>query len=241
MSQFDPPKDLLATQYNDLDKIAQEFLKYAPSYAQKEAAQAIHKIQQLQAQGVIRSGLYYIVLVDLVGSTAFSAAHGNEALDKRIQQFVLSAFNALNHAEIKNVGLFVKEIGDAALFIFHHFPDILRWKVIFDQWLELSGKTGEPMAVRVCVHIGEVFLQGVNPLSLAVSQTFKMEKAVKAHELVLTEFAYGVAWPTIARAYHGFTECGTTTFDGVNRPVKLYRLVIHDEHDTARILKEYTE
>jgi len=193
----------------------------------------------LQMQGVIRSGLYYIVLVDLVASTAFSAQHGNEAMARRIESLVMGAFNAFKEAEIKNVGLFVKEIGDSVLFIFHHFPDILRWKVIFDRWLELlNKKENSPLTVRTCIHVGEVYLQGVNPLSLAVSQTFKMEKQVKGGEIVLTDFAFNVAWPTIARAYHGFDKYGEITFDGVDRPVTLYRLSLHDEHDTERIINE---
>lgn len=238
MSKFDRPEDLLRFRYHNLEEIGTEFLKYAPAYAQVEAKQAIEKVMDLQMQGVLRSGLYYIVLVDLVGSTAFSAQHGNEAMAKRIEFLVMGAFRAFNEAEITNVGLFVKEIGDAVLFIFHHFPDILRWKVVFDRWLELLGREGQPLIVRTCIHVGEVYLHGVNPLSLAVSQTFKMEKQIQGGEIVLTDFAYSVAWPTIARAYHGFEKCGETTFDGVGRPVGLYRLVLHDEHDTERIIKE---
>jgi hypothetical protein len=67
MSDNNPPRDLLSLQYCNLEKIAIEFLKYAPSYAQAEAREAIEKVMDLQMQGIIRNGLYYIVLVDLVG------------------------------------------------------------------------------------------------------------------------------------------------------------------------------
>jgi class 3 adenylate cyclase len=233
--------DLLNKQYHDLDKIRSEFLKYAPYYAQKEAQVAIEKVMELQSQGVLRNGLYYIVLADLVGSTKYGVSHGNEALAKRIEAFVLASFNALNAAQIRNLGLFVKEIGDAVLFVFQHFPDILLWAAHFRKWLDLSGRDNERFEVRICVNVGEVSLQGVNPLSLAVSQTFKMEKEVAAGEIVLTEPAYHVAWPTVARAYHGFKTTKAIQLDGFSNSVSLYRLDIKDDEDVERIARESLE
>jgi class 3 adenylate cyclase len=219
------------------DEIAAEFVKYAPAYAQEEAKEAIRRVQELQFQGVIRNGVYYIVLVDLVGSTKYAATHGNDALANRVQQFVISSFSALNETHLKNIGLFLKEIGDAVLFIFQHFPDVIRWKVEFDKWLAIFDEE-EPLDVRVCVHLGEVYLDGVNPLSIAVSQAFKMEKKVQTGHVVLTDPAYCVAWPTIARAYHGFEDYDTVDLDGFASPVKLHRLVVHDANDTKRIVDE---
>ncbi|TKJ39297.1 MAG: hypothetical protein CEE38_00710 [Planctomycetes bacterium B3_Pla] len=224
--------------YYDLDKIQTEFIKYAPAYAQREAQEAIVKVMDLQKQGVIRDGLYYIVLVDLVSSTEYGAKHGNEELAGRIQKFVTSSFNALNDSEIRNVALFIKEIGDAVLFVFQHFPDVLLWNSKFREWLNLFEHNDEPYHIRTCVNIGEVFLQGVNPLSLAVSQTFKMEKRVDADQVVLTEPAYLVAWPTVARAYHGFARIGSIKLDGFSAKVGLYQLQIHDKEDLERIVKE---
>jgi len=230
--------DLLNTQYYALEEIQTEFLKYAPAYAQEEAKEAIAKVMDLQMQGVLRNGLYYIVLADLVGSAKYSVAHGNDALSKRIENFVVSSFNALNEVRITNVGLFVKEIGDAVLFVFQHFPDILLWSSSFRRWLDVFGMNNEEYQIRTCVNIGEVSLQGVNPLSLAVSQTFKMEKEVSAGDLVLTEPAYHVAWPTVARAYHGFKRIGEIPLDGFKAEVPLYRLEVHDKDDVERIAKE---
>src|SRR5690349_21293131 len=96
----------------ELDEVKREFLKYAPHYAQEEAQQAIERVLDLQAQGVIRNGLYYIVLVDLVGSTKFLAQHGNKEAVARIERFVVSSFHALNDLKLSNVALFIKEIGD---------------------------------------------------------------------------------------------------------------------------------
>ncbi len=228
-------KDILSRQYYDLERIRTEFLKYAPSYAKAEASSALNKLFELQSQGILRDGIYYIVLVDIVGSTKYAAEHGNLKLAERIKTFVTYSFNALSASKIKNNGIFLKEIGDAVLFIFQHFPDILKWRENLSQCLMPSS---QPYKLRTCVHIGEVTLEGVNPITLAVSQTFKMEKSVKGNDIVLTEPAYSVAWPTIMRAYHGFSEYGTVDLDGYKAPVKLHKLELHDNDDLLRIIQE---
>lgn len=220
----------------DLDKIKTEFLKYAPAYAQKEAQEAIDKVMNLQMQRVIRNGLYYIVLVDLEGSTRYAEKYGNKKLAERIQYFVTSSFNALNDANLSNVGLFVKEIGDAVLFIFQHFPDILKWHDVFLRWLKIPKDPA--FLIRTCISIGEIYLDGVNPLSLAVSQTFKIEKLVKANDIILTEPAYLMAWPTLARAYHGFEHYGEVELETTKNKLKLYKLIIYKDETLKDIVDE---
>lgn len=78
----------------DLEEIRREFWRFAPAYAQEEAEAALDKVIELQAQRVLRTGLYYIVLVDLVASTKFMVEHGNDRAAKRIQFFVQSASTA---------------------------------------------------------------------------------------------------------------------------------------------------
>lgn len=229
--------DLLRIQYNDLEDIRLEFLKYAPAYAQKEAGEALYKVIELQSQGILRDGVYYIVLADLVDSTKYSAEHGNAKLAQRIRHFVKFSFDALNESEIKNTSVFLKEIGDAVLFVFQHFPDILKWRDSFQKYLDLF-KDADPYEFRTCIHIGEVSLDGVIPISLAVSQTFKMEKSVGANDIVLTAPAFHVAWPTIMRAYHGFSDYGQVDLDGFKDSVDLYKLRINDSDDLARIIEE---
>lgn len=231
-------EELLTTQYYDLDEIQAEFLKYAPAYAKAEASDALKKVIELQSQGIIRNGIYYIVLVDLVGSTKYSAENGNVRMDERIKYFVTYSFQALTVSNLTNTAIFLKEIGDAVLFIFQHFPDILKWRDNFQKNLDIIGKHTDPYVLRTCVHVGEVSLNGVNPISLAISQTFKMEKAVKANDIGLTEPAYHIAWPTISRAYKGFSEYGTVDLDGFKESVRLFKLNIHDTDDLSRIVKE---
>lgn len=230
-------EELLQRQYVDLEQLQKEFLKYAPVYAQEDASKALQKVIELQTQGLIRNGIYYIVLVDLVGSTKYSAKYGNSKGGDRIENFVKYSFKSLHGITLHNIGLFVKEIGDAVLFLFQHFPDILTWRNEFQQHLDIISND-EPFILRTCVHIGEVAFNGVNPISLAISQTFKMEKTVNAGDITLTEPAYHVAWPTIERAYKGFSEAGNVSLDGFKDPVNLYKVNIFDEYDLARIVAE---
>lgn len=231
-------EELLKIGHYDLDKIRLEFLKYAPAYAISEAKQALNKILELQAQGIIRNGIYYIVLVDLVGSTKYSAEYGNAKMSDRIKQFITESFNALTYSKICNTGIFLKELGDAVLYVFQHFPDILKWRDSLQNSLNNIGKYQNPYVLRTCIHIGEISLEGVNPLCLAVSQTFKMEKSVEAGTIALSEPAYHVAWPTIKRAYHGFSNYIMVEMDGFKDPVQLYKLELHDENDLSRIVEE---
>jgi class 3 adenylate cyclase len=211
---------------SDLEEIRREFMRFAPSYAQEETESALDKILSLQSQGLARSGLYYLVLVDIVGSTAYMAEHGNVAADRRIEHFVRSAPEAIGQIELTNTAIFIKEIGDAVLLIFQCFPDVLKWQAAFESYLDLYGRPGAPerIAIRTCVHIGDVILRGVNPVALAVSQLFKFEKEVAAGEIALSAPAYYAAWPTLARAYHAFEPQGEVDLDGYPDPVVLYRL-----------------
>ena len=153
-------QEILSHQYYDLDEIQAEFLKYAPAYAKHEASEALRKVIELQSQGIIRNGIYYIVLVDLCGSTKFSAEHGNMSMDERIQYFVTNSFQALTASNITNTAIFLKEIGDAVLFVFQHFPDILKWRDNLQKYLDIIGKHTSPYVLRTCIHIGEVSLNG---------------------------------------------------------------------------------
>lgn len=219
-------------------ELDQELLRYAPAYAKDEAAAAIGKVEELQSQGILRKGVYYLVLVDLVGSTAYAAEHGNAALSNRVQIFVTSAITAISHASLANTAVFLKEIGDAVLLIFQHFPDVLRWHQALLRHLSIFDKFADRFVVRACVHLGEVNLNGVNPLSIAVSQTFKMEKAVRDGSMALSEPAYQVAWPTIRRAYRAFDRVGEVEIEALAGVIGLYELVTFGPDDFGEIADE---
>ncbi|CAN5729000.1 hypothetical protein BH18ACT13_BH18ACT13_16740 [soil metagenome] len=90
--------------------------------------------------------------------------------------------------------------------LFQTFPDVLRWQAALEYELGYpSDPANWPMEVRKCVHVGDVLLDGVNPIALAVAQ-LKLEKQIPDGQVVLTEPAYHAAWPTLGRAYHAFEE-----------------------------------
>ncbi len=198
-----------------------ELLRFAPGYARLQAAKAFAKARELQDQGVLRNGLYYLVLVDLVGSTAFMAKHGNLRGDERIETFVSKSVESLSSAPLKNVSIFIKEIGDAALLCFSHFPDILLWHSQLTTELEAIGADYQ---VRTCVHVGEVYLNGMNPLALAVSQLFKMEKAIDGGSIGLTGPAFHAAWPSVLYPEYTFIPAGAVDLPGSPEDVPLAKV-----------------
>lgn len=211
---------------HDLEQIRREFMQFAPHYAREEADAALDRILALQDEGVVRSGLYYPVLVDIVASTQYLAEYGNVTAAARIQFFVTSAIAAISETDITNNAIFIKELGDAVLLLFQCFPDVIRWHDRFEERLAsfMPDQPEHKFRIRTCVHVGDVILQGVNPVALAVSQLFKFEKDVEENEIVLSEPAYQAAWPTLARAYHAFEAMGDVELPGYPEPVGLYRL-----------------
>lgn len=223
----------------DLDAIRGEFMRFAPAYAQEEAEAALEKIIELQSQGLALPGLYYPVLVDIAGSTAYMAEYGNQAADARIEHFVRSAIDAIGQTKLTNTAIFLKEIGDAVLLIFQCFSDILKWQVQLEGYLGLYKPEGvHRIRVRTCVHIGEVSVRGVNPVALAVSQLFKFEKSVAAGDIALSEAAYYAAWPTLARAYHAFEAQGAVELEGYPDPIELYRVRRELAPDLGQLVDE---
>ena len=141
---MDDKEDISGTNEYSLDAIKAEFLKSAPSFAREDASIAIGTITEMQNKGRLRNGLYYIVLVDLIGSTKYSAEYGNDRMSKRVIAFVDESVKALKDPDIRNTGIFLKDIGDAALFIFQHFPDIIKWRTNFQNHLDKLFEDGDP-------------------------------------------------------------------------------------------------
>ena len=115
-----------------------------------------------------------------------------------IINFVQAGVSSFINCEKVNRAYFLKEIGDSILFIFTHASDIVKWHEAFNSKLsELSKVIDEPYEIRTCVHLGEVCLHDANPLCLSVSETFKMEKQVRAGKIVFSDLAAKVAAPTL--------------------------------------------
>jgi class 3 adenylate cyclase len=164
---------------------------HIPHYARRSALEAIAKVRKLEQQHIFRPGLYYIALVDLSGSTVASEKLGAVESRKRVEWFVTACVEALGEINLRNYVQFVKEIGDATLFIFSSFDDLLDWTSAADTNFEKYSSVYEPAVVcddedlgeyfrirtKKVVHLGEVAFSGkANPLALAINQVFKIEK-----------------------------------------------------------------
>jgi hypothetical protein len=210
-------------------------LRQIPIYARKPAVDAILKVKKLEQSSFFRPGLYYIVLADLIGNTAFNAKYGNAEGDVRTQWFHTCAIESLGQIELENYFAFSKTIGDASLLIFSSFGDVFRWSAAFDR--ALTAMTSEypesletrgvdvdgdlldermadfEMKARRLVHLGEVsYKDQSDPLSLAVSQTFKAEKAFVETDLGCTQPVADAIRPKLA-------ELGARLVE--NRPIRI--------------------
>lgn len=169
-----------------------------PQYAIATGVPQMHHNQGEKKSNRINNGLYYIVLADLVGSTKYLSAKGNEKAAARIIHFVQAGVDAFSNIEKENQAYFLKEIGDSILFLFSNVKDVLAWQSEFNQNLsKLSVYADEAFQIRTCVHLGEVSLHDDNPLCLSVSETFKMEKLVKPGKIVFSDAASRVAMPSL--------------------------------------------
>lgn len=175
----------------------------------------------------IPNGIYYIVVADIVGSSSFSAKWDNASHGARTQAFIEASKIALNSVKLdSNVGRFIKAIGDGALLVFSHFPDIIHWWAEFVGQLTLAAIRHPPtFQVRVCIHAGELRFVDGDPSDLATNQVFKMEKHAGADEVVLSDIAYMLARPSLYPKQFGFKRHGSAKIAGYTKPMMLYRLV----------------
>lgn len=174
------------------------YFNHLPDYATGHHFSATDQASDIEEQGKINNGVYYIVLVDLVGSTKYLAAHGNEKAAARIISFVQAGVESFINGEKVNKAYFLKEVGDSVLFIFSHVMDVVNWHEHLNAALQKrSGQIEEAFQIRTCVHLGEVCLHDANPLCLSVSETFKMEKLVDSGKIVFSEAAASVAAPSL--------------------------------------------
>ena len=172
----------------------------------ESAVKVAQTISQLEKKKQFHPGLYYIVLIDLVGSTKASAELGPQENIDRINQFV--EYTKAAWKKMKNMGSvqFIKDVGDASLFTFSNFEDILEWSKNVDELLtqynnECDKQAKLPvykMFAKKCVHLGEVhFNKGSDPIAFAINQLFKIEKEFTKDQLGITDSVKQVILPRI--------------------------------------------
>jgi hypothetical protein len=179
-----------------------------PYYARRPAIDAILKLKKMEQASLFRPGLYYIVLADLCGNTAFNAKYGNAEGDIRVEWFQTAVIQSLGEIDVRNYAAFCKAIADASLLIFSSFEDVYLWSgrlainlssLSSDYSLRLKNLEVDDdeidhrvkdfaLRARRFVHLGEVaYKDGTDPLCLAVSQAFKIEKIFAEEHLGCTQ------------------------------------------------------
>ena len=225
--------------------LPQDSLRNIPIYARKPAVDAIIKVKEMENTSLFRPGLYYIVLADLCGNTAFNARYGDAEGDVRIEWFQTAAIQSIGEISVRNYVAFSKTIGDAALLIFSAFQDVYEWSETFSGNLE--GMTGEyienmdtrgveydeeeldqrlddfRLRARRLVHLGEVsYKNDTDPLSLAVSQTFKIEKTFSETDLGCTQPVADAIRPKLSELGLELHENRTVAIAGLGGDVMTY-------------------
>jgi len=193
-------------------------LRNIPIYALVPAVEAIAKVQRMEKKSQFRPGLYYIVLADLRANTQFTQKYGNAEGEIRVEWFHTTIVQTIGELDMKNYIAFSKTIGDASLLIFSSFADVFAWsQKLTANLAAMSEEYPESLDIREVdidtnirdqliadfglrarrlVHLGEVgYKDSLDPLSLAVSQTFKIEKAFQTDELGCTQAVYQAAYP----------------------------------------------
>lgn len=192
-----------------------------PIYARKPAVDAILKVRELEKETFFRPGLYYIVLADLCANTAFNAKYGDAEADIRTQWFHTAAIQTIGEIQPRNYIAFSKQVGDGALFIFSSFFDVFEWSERFTSNLqEMTSEYPDTLSergiecedtefdqrlkdfelrARRLVHLCEVaYKEECEPLCLAVSQTFKIEKSFSETDLGCTQAVANAIKPKLA-------------------------------------------
>lgn len=210
-------------------------LRQLPIYARRPAVDAILKVREMERSSLFRPGLYYIVLADLVGSTAFNEKYGDAEGDVRTQWFQTCVIESLGGLQLQNYVAFNKTIGDASLLMFSSIKDVYNWSLAltdnlasmtyeYPESLEIRGVAYDPssidqrledfaMQARRLVHLGEVsYKDHSDPLCLAVSQTFKIEKN-------FTEMGLGCTQPVADAIRPKLGELGAKLVD--NKEIRI--------------------
>lgn len=225
--------------------LPQGSLRNIPIYARKPAVDAIIKVQELEKKSLFRPGLYYIVLADLCANTAFNTKYGDAEGDVRIEWFQTAAIESIGEIEVRNYVAFSKTIGDAALLIFSSFQDVYEWSEKFSRNLDaMADEYPENLDIRGVeydeeqleqriedfrlrarrlVHLGEVsYKEHAEPLSLAISQTFKIEKNFSDTDLGCTQPVADAIRPKLNELGVELNQNKTVKIPGIEENVMTY-------------------
>ena len=183
----------------------------------------------------LSNGLYYIVLIDLSGSTVAAGKMSGIEYPKWIEGFENITKAALNFLP-NNITVHIKTIGDGCLFLFGNFDDILSWRTrVQTLCLEYNQKCKSDLKPdfylyynKIIVHIGEVYFDesGKDTNSFAVNVVFKIEKEFLKNDLGITEAVKQVIVPEINSGRFGIEKGNDYTLEEAKISIPLWKLSI---------------
>ncbi len=228
-----------------------------PDYARVPGINMVKRILEMQKKTLFREGLYYIVLSDISKNTEFNVKYGNAHADIRNQWFHTAVIEALGEIELNNYANFIKTIGDASLVVFSSIGDIIKWSEKLNETLEIYNKEYETqlredrlpthifdhnkhdieqqikdfkLDVRRLIHVGEIqYTDEYDPLSLAISQTFKVEKNFARTDLGCTGRAARLIEPALIEHGYKLKENKKIDMQGEEGLVMSYYIVKVDD------------
>lgn len=193
---------------------------------------SIKQIHSLRDKKEIAPGLYYIVFIDLTGSSVASSKIGPEQNKERIDHYISLTQKALPKKPL-SLSVFIKPIGDGALFLFSNFEDIKTWtnevERLCDEYNIECITNDKPeifqMYSKVCVHLGEIhFNDNLDPIAFAVNQLFKIEKAFQKAPFGVTDVVKQVIIPRINSGELEAEKIDEVTLIGENIPRPIWNI-----------------
>lgn len=184
----------------------------------------------------LNDGLYYIVLIDLSGSTISAGKMSKTDYSKWINGFIKITTDALNFSP-KNKSVYIKSSGDGLLFLFGNFDDILDWRsrvnnlcIEYNQKCESEKKPDFYWYnYKTIIHIGEVYFEEDrhDTNSFAVNVVYKIEKQFQKNDLGITEAVKQAITPEINSGRFRIDKGTDYTLEDANVIIPLWKLSIN--------------
>ena len=204
----------------------------------------MHKMNSELQEGVVevgqkhhlKDGLYYFVLIDISGSTLSSSKMNGSEFHEWVMKFIRITKDALNTRK-RNLCVFVKSIGDGALFLFRNFNDILDWKNVVDESCKYHNdsciKAGKldfhQYHHKTIIHLGEVYFDRENydTNAFGINIVFKVEKKFGKDEIGITEAVKQIILPEINAGKFKISDADKYSFDeNEDAVIPLWKLTI---------------
>jgi hypothetical protein len=182
----------------------------------------------------LRDGLYYVVLIDLAGSTAVSSKMSGVAFTEWIKRFIHITKDTLNIKQ-RNLSVFIKSVGDGALFLFRNFEDILEWKTQVDEACRHHNETCRTVGKhdfhqyhhKTIIHLSEVYfdMENFDANAFGVNLVFKVEKKFGKDELGITDAVKHVILHEINAGKFKIDNAGNYSVDEIgDTEISLWKL-----------------